>query len=78
MTSIWRRWLSPHDFDRTFTCFSNLKLDKRFANFVKELEMRIWGSSHLIAKQNLKSNGDDDDDGKGADIQKKLWKLVKP
>ena len=40
--------------------------------------MRIWGSSHSIKQQNLKSNGDDDDDGKGADFQKKLWKLVRP
>ena len=51
-------------------------VSKLFANFVKELELRIWGSSLTIEQQNLKSepviptNGDD--------IQKKLWELIKP
>ena len=46
-------------------------------NVVKELELRIWGSSQLIKQQNLKikpgiTTKED------VIIQEELWKLIKP
>jgi len=45
-------------------------------NLEEELELRIWGSSHLIKEQNLKIEpGISTAEGV---IQKELWKLIKP
>ena len=55
-------------------------VSKLFANFVKELELRIWGSSHLMKQQNLKIDPDKPDiqTEEVRVIQRELWKLIKP
>merc|ERR1719370_1275136 len=45
-------------------------------NLEEELELKIWGSSHSIEQQNLKS--EPGIPTKDHDIQEKLWKLIKP
>ena len=70
---------SIHYINRTFASKKvkqNCLVSKRLANIVKEIELRIWGSSLAIEQQNLKSEPGIPTNG--GDIQKKLWELIKP
>ena len=56
-----------------------LKKTQSPSNFVKELELRIWGSSHLMKQQNLKIDpGKPGIQMEEGIIQRELWKLIKP
>ena len=79
MTSTLRRWFSikliplgAEKVKQNMIYSDNETSD----DVVKELELRIWGSSHLIKQQNLKIKPGII--AKEDVIQEELWKLIKP